>query len=318
MTLAVSQMTMFTMYQGQQQCHICTPSVKLQNTVGVTVAGGLTNSISASPASALPAAGSGSVLLYRPSKQTPLEGDTQSQVHTHVFSLWTFYKLVIQLPRQRTGTGNYIAAVTTGTYKVIYLTYSASVKYSHRFTLSTFYCFSLIPKLIKFIELRCIRFPLIILEMFLQLKWSPPVVILLIGHDLERHTPVYIRSHSWQCMTVHVRAQTKHGVKGIVCRPPRQDCLEDEIWGRVQNNFCCFESGAIGGRWPRTRWSLSALQHSSVERGETSRRTTISAAIHQSGLWPVARLKPLLSKRHMAACLEFAKMHLKDSQTMKN
>ena len=26
------------------------------------------------------------------------------------------------------------------------------------------------------IELRCILFPLIILEMFLQLNWSPPVV----------------------------------------------------------------------------------------------------------------------------------------------
>ena len=65
--------------------------------------------------------------------------------------------------------------------------------------------------------------------------------------------------------------------------------------------------------------TLSELQRSSVERGEPSRRTTISAAIHQSGLYGrVARWKPLLSKRHMAACLEFAKMHLKDSQTTRN
>ncbi|KAG2463316.1 TCB1 transposase, partial [Polypterus senegalus] len=64
---------------------------------------------------------------------------------------------------------------------------------------------------------------------------------------------------------------------------------------------------------------LSELQRSSVERGEPSRRTTISAAIHQSGLYGrVARWKPLLSKRHMAACLEFAKRHQKDSQTMRN
>ena len=64
--------------------------------------------------------------------------------------------------------------------------------------------------------------------------------------------------------------------------------------------------------------TLSELQRSSVER-EPSRRTTISAAIHQSGLYGrVARRKPLLSKRHMAARLEFAKMHLKDSQTMRN
>ncbi|KAG2469076.1 TC1A transposase, partial [Polypterus senegalus] len=65
--------------------------------------------------------------------------------------------------------------------------------------------------------------------------------------------------------------------------------------------------------------TLSELQRSSVERGEPSRRTTISAAIHQSGLYGrVARRKPLLSKRHMASCLEFAKRHLKDSQTMRN
>ncbi|KAG2468153.1 TC1A transposase, partial [Polypterus senegalus] len=65
--------------------------------------------------------------------------------------------------------------------------------------------------------------------------------------------------------------------------------------------------------------TLSELQRSSVERREPSRRTTISAAIHQSGLYGrVARWKPLLSKRHMADHLEFAKRHLKDSQTMRN
>ncbi|KAG2470180.1 TC1A transposase, partial [Polypterus senegalus] len=65
--------------------------------------------------------------------------------------------------------------------------------------------------------------------------------------------------------------------------------------------------------------TLSELQRSSVGRGEPSRSTTISAAIHQSGLYGrVARRKPLLSKRHMAACLEFAKRHLKVSQNMRN
>ncbi|KAJ4938702.1 hypothetical protein JOQ06_003311 [Pogonophryne albipinna] len=45
--------------------------------------------------------------------------------------------------------------------------------------------------------------------------------------------------------------------------------------------------------------------------GEPSRRTTICAALHQSGLYVrVARRKPLLSKRHME--------HLEDSQTMRN
>ena len=60
--------------------------------------------------------------------------------------------------------------------------------------------------------------------------------------------------------------------------------------------------------------TLTELQRSSVEMGEPSRRTTISAALHQQGLYGrVARRKPLLSKRHMTAFLEFAKTHLKDS-----
>ena len=45
----------------------------------------------------------------------------------------------------------------------------------------------------------------------------------------------------------------------------------------------------------------------------------ISAALHQSGLYGrVAKKKPLLSKRPTTAHLEFAKRHLKDSQTMRN
>ncbi|KAG2462409.1 TCB1 transposase, partial [Polypterus senegalus] len=65
--------------------------------------------------------------------------------------------------------------------------------------------------------------------------------------------------------------------------------------------------------------TLSELQRSFVERGEPSRRTTTPTAIHQSGLCGrVARRKPLLSKRHMAAHLEFAKRHLRNSQTMRN
>ena len=58
--------------------------------------------------------------------------------------------------------------------------------------------------------------------------------------------------------------------------------------------------------------TLTDLQSSSVEMEEPPRRTTISAALHQSGLYgQVAKWKPLLSKRHMTACLEFAKRHLK-------
>ena len=64
--------------------------------------------------------------------------------------------------------------------------------------------------------------------------------------------------------------------------------------------------------------TLSELQSSSVEMGEPSRRTTISAAFQQTGLYGrVARRKPLLSKRQMTARLEFAERHVKDSQTMR-
>ena len=58
--------------------------------------------------------------------------------------------------------------------------------------------------------------------------------------------------------------------------------------------------------------TLTELQSSSVEMGEPSRRTTISAALHQSGFYGrVARRKPLHSRRHMTAHLEFAKRHIK-------
>ena len=69
------------------------------------------------------------------------------------------------------------------------------------------------------IELRCILFPLIILEMFLQMDW---------------HTSVYIRSHSWQCMS---EQKPSHEVEGIVRRAPRKDCVEAQVWGRLPKHF---------------------------------------------------------------------------------
>ncbi|MGO7259242.1 hypothetical protein ACCT32_37590, partial [Rhizobium brockwellii] len=57
--------------------------------------------------------------------------------------------------------------------------------------------------------------------------------------------------------------------------------------------------------------TLTELQSSSVEMGESSRRTTILAALHQASLhYRVARRKPHLSKSHMTT-----KRHGKDSQT---
>ena len=55
--------------------------------------------------------------------------------------------------------------------------------------------------------------------------------------------------------------------------------------------------------------TLTELQSSSLQKGEPSRRTTISAALYQSGFY--GRRKPLVSKRSMTARLEFAKRHLK-------
>uniref|UniRef100_A0AAZ3QV85 Transposase Tc1-like domain-containing protein n=2 Tax=Oncorhynchus tshawytscha TaxID=74940 RepID=A0AAZ3QV85_ONCTS len=146
-----------------------------------------------------------------------------------------------------------------------------------------------------------------------------------------------------------------HEVEGIVRRAQRQDCVEAQIWGKVSKQFCSIEGpkntvASIILKWkklgttktlPRAgrpaklsnrgrmalvrevtknlMVSLTELQSSSVEMGEPSRRTTISAALHQSGIYGrVARRKPLLSKRNVTARLELAKRNLNDSQTMRN
>lgn len=55
--------------------------------------------------------------------------------------------------------------------------------------------------------------------------------------------------------------------------------------------------------------TLTDIYHCSVKRGQPSKRTTLSAALYQPGLY---------GKRHMTARLEFTKSHLKDSQTTRN
>lgn len=78
-------------------------------------------------------------------------------------------------------------------------------------------------------ELRCIRFPLILLEMFLQLK-SPPVVnyIDLAGFG-KAHTCLY----KVQQLTVMSEQKPSLEVEGIR-RPLRQDCVKAQICVRVQ------------------------------------------------------------------------------------
>jgi hypothetical protein len=49
---------------------------------------------------------------------------------------------------------------------------------------------------------------------------------------------------------------------------------------------------------------------------DPARRTTVSTA--QSGFYGiVARRKPILRKRHITACLEFEKRHVKDSEIIR-
>jgi hypothetical protein len=122
-----------------------------------------------------------------------------------------------------------------------------------------------------------------------------------------------------------------HEVEGIVCRRPRKDCVEAPIWRRVPKYVCSIEGPQehtvvsnilkwkkfgttktlpSGGRREKLTnqgrmtlvrevtknpmVTLTELQCSSVEMGEPSRRTTVSAALHQSGLYSrVARQKPI-------------------------
>ncbi len=64
---------------------------------------------------------------------------------------------------------------------------------------------------------------------------------------------------------------------------------------------------------------MAELQRCIQEMGESCRKSTITAALHQSGLYGrVARRKPLLSARHMKTRMEFAKKHLKDSKMVTN
>ena len=126
-----------------------------------------------------------------------------------------------------------------------------------------------------------------------------------------------------------------HEFEGIVCRAPRQDCVEAQIWERVPKMSAALKVpkntvASIILKWKkfgttktlpragrpvklsnRRRRSLvrkvtknpmvtlTEHQSSSVEMGEPSRRTTISAALHHSGLHGrVARRKPFLIKKH--------------------
>ena len=115
-----------------------------------------------------------------------------------------------------------------------------------------------------------------------------------------RHTPVYIRSYSWQCMS---EQKLSHQVVGIICRAQRQDCVEAQILVRVPKPVCSIESPHswfLNGRSlepPRLFLEL-AIRTNWTNGGEGP----WSGRTFQSGLYGrVARWKPLLSKRHMTS-----------------
>ena len=109
------------------------------------------------------------------------------------------------------------------------------------------------------VKRRCIPFPLVIhwssLRCFYNLIGVHLWEIQLIGHDLERHTPVYIRSHRWQCMS---EQKPSHEVERSVHRAPRQDCVEAQIWGNVPKKMQHWRSPRI--QWPPSFWNGRSLE----------------------------------------------------------
>uniref|UniRef100_A0A8C9YNW9 Transposase Tc1-like domain-containing protein n=1 Tax=Sander lucioperca TaxID=283035 RepID=A0A8C9YNW9_SANLU len=60
--------------------------------------------------------------------------------------------------------------------------------------------------------------------------------------------------------------------------------------------------------------TLEELQRSTAQVGESTHRTTISHALHKSGLYGrVARRKPLLKQSHKKSHLQFATSHVGDT-----
>ncbi len=146
-------------------------------------------------------------------------------------------------------------------------------------------------------------------------------------------------------LTVHVRANENHEVKGTAWRAQRQNCGKAQIWPRLQKMSAALKVpkstvASIILKWktfgttrtlPRAgrlaklsyrgrralvrevkknqKITVAELQRCIREMGESCRKSTISAALHQSGLYGrVARRKPLLSARHIKASMEDSKM----------
>ena len=134
---------------------------------------------------------------------------------------------------------------------------------------------------------------------------------------------MYIRSHNSHCMSGQ---KPSHEVQVTLYRSPQQNCGEGKAWNHFESFDCSQEHSGLNNCemevWNHQDWvarlaklnnwarsvlvrevsknptvTLTEFRKSFAEMGEPAGRTTISAALHQSGLYGrVAGLKPLLSK----------------------
>ncbi|KAL0183511.1 hypothetical protein M9458_019207, partial [Cirrhinus mrigala] len=176
------------------------------------------------------------------------------------------------------------------------------------------------------IELRCILFSLIILNMFLQLDWSPPVVNSVAVNSACQSTNQAMQSKELsldlrdRIVSRHKSGEGYRKISAALKIPMITVASIIHKWKKFRTTRTLPRAGhpAKLSNWGRRALvrevtknqivTLKELQHFSVERGEPFRKTAISAALYQSGLYGrVDKRKPLLSKMHMTACLEFAK-----------
>ncbi len=179
-------------------------------------------------------------------------------------------------------------------------------------------------------ELRCILFPLIILEMFLQLDWSPPVVH---GVDWTWFGKVHTCLYKVPQLTEHVRAQVNPWSPRNCLQ--RQDCIEAQIWGRVQTHFCSIEgsqkhviSVTLNGRSLKrpglflelaklSTWWRRALSRLVTKNLISGDRRNLQKDKHHCNTPPIwdlcwcVQTQSSLQWSHM-------KTHLKDPQTVRN
>ena len=127
--------------------------------------------------------------------------------------------------------------------------------------------------------------------------WSKELSIELRDRIVSRH----ISGEGYQKMSAALKVP-KNTVASIILK-----------WKKFGTTKTLLRAGRLAKLSNRGRRALvrEVNRNPMVEMGEPSRRTTISAAHHQSGLYVSGQTKSLLSKWYMTACLEFAKRHLK-------